>query len=131
MDSQNLASNPPSRIGTQTALLYHTFWGSLKPNRQRKLFLDGHLTKGTANLEEALRSILRFPDFKTCGAGNKSLVDALCTNQNDHEERSQQVKRMQDIERMLQAGHEHCCGMLLHRAHYRDGGDFLSHIFFL
>jgi Heterokaryon incompatibility protein (HET) len=88
----NKVSFPP---GDYVALSY--VWGPLEPAKQRRVFVNGHVTKVTNNLEEALHGLQRLPEIKTSGPGLKVWVDALCINQNDLKERSQQVKRMRDI----------------------------------
>jgi hypothetical protein len=82
----SLRNSPPYEALSYT-------WGN--PDDTRKIQLDGQELSVTANLEEALRSLRH-------GAGGKERhkvfwVDAICINQQDIQERSQQVPRMRRV----------------------------------
>src|SRR5215471_18590933 len=73
---------------------YHALsycWGN--PSRTKPITLDGHRFLATESLEEALR-YLRCQD-----ALRTMWIDALCINQADDRERSQQVRLMAEIYR--------------------------------
>ncbi|KAK2595337.1 hypothetical protein QQS21_006937 [Conoideocrella luteorostrata] len=71
---------------TYTALSYT--WGA--PNETRPVVVNGHRFNATTNLYWALRRLRAI--------GKTSIwIDAICINQNDREEKSQQLPRMRSI----------------------------------
>ena len=76
--------------GDYIALSY--VWGS--PTRSRLITLNGTTIPVTLNLYEALLHLRRSQRIKQ---GFKLWIDAICINQADINERSQQVARMRDI----------------------------------
>jgi hypothetical protein len=64
-------------------------WGDAK--KRRDIFMDGHIFSITTNLEIALRYLRKSDEARMLW------VDALCINQEDPEERTQQVQKMRDI----------------------------------
>lgn len=91
------SERPPSfPCGDYAALSY--VWGLPEPANRRRIFVNGRIMTVTANLEAFIRTLRELPDIVgTGGADFKLWVDAICINQNDLKERSQQVKRMRDI----------------------------------
>ncbi|KAK3308365.1 heterokaryon incompatibility protein-domain-containing protein [Chaetomium strumarium] len=89
-------------IPSYSALSY--VWGnpattSGNPHNHNVIHLDGHPFAVTANLLSALRH-LRPPATGTSSTSTQSIVlwvDAVCINQSDLDERSQQVAMMRDI----------------------------------
>jgi hypothetical protein len=69
-------------------------WGD--PKDTLPIFLDGHIFNVTTNLESALRH-LRWKD-----AVQTFWIDAICINQSDNLERSQQVSLMGNIYSLVQ-----------------------------
>jgi hypothetical protein len=77
--------------GTYTALSY--YWGD--PNITSSMRLNGYEVKITKNLESALRSVRE--NRSTKGGILRLWVDALCINQRDKAEQSNQVRNMRQI----------------------------------
>jgi hypothetical protein len=71
-------------------------WGN--PGSRARILLGGGTAEVTASLEEALRAV-RKSLCSVDGIGKliRIWVDALCINQNDGQERSQQVRNMRQI----------------------------------
>ena len=87
--------NPPSQFyryvwGDYAALSYA--WGD--ETQLATIRINGRPSRVTQNLERALRA---FRDQEEFRSDMKLWVDAICINQDDLEERSQQIKRMRDI----------------------------------
>ncbi|KAM5343283.1 hypothetical protein ACJ41O_014249 [Fusarium nematophilum] len=74
---------------TYEALSY--CWG--KPDRTKTILLNGEQFKVTADLHDALQQ------FCLADSSRALWIDAICINQQDSEEKSVQVQRMQDIYR--------------------------------
>ena len=94
-DNHVYYTNPPKQWhrfvwGDYVALSYA--WGD---ERQTNMIeVDGDLTQVTHNLEKALRAFRAGEEFCT---GMKLWVDAICINQKDLKERSNQIMKMRDI----------------------------------
>ncbi|KXT05545.1 hypothetical protein AC578_3687 [Pseudocercospora eumusae] len=73
-------------------------WGD--PTKTKAIEVDGVRVSVTANLEAALRALR---DFTPIRNGCALWIDALCINQRDVQERSEQVGRMRDIYRLARA----------------------------
>jgi galactokinase len=61
-----------------------------------KISLNGKRFMVTQNLESALRN-LRCPGLREIRSQLPTWIDAICTNQNDTDERDEQVRRMKSI----------------------------------
>lgn len=89
---EHVSLNEP---GPYMALSYH--WGD--PSKLRRIRIGSSTVFVTANLKDALRAILK-ARHKLCRDPSKPIrlwVDAVCINQEDDQERSQQVQRLSQI----------------------------------
>src|SRR5436190_23844931 len=82
-----LEAYPLRKCPSYEAISY--FWGD--PESTRTILLDGHHLRVTVNIYDALQQI------RDTKHSNTFWIDAICINQSDGSERSQQVQMMKMI----------------------------------
>lgn len=83
------------KLPTFNALSY--VWGG--PSKSKQVEISGHQMWITANLDSVLRHLRGYVSEAICPSKVPIWIDAICINQDDLQERSQQVLLMRDIYR--------------------------------